>query len=90
MIPTKQKINRLYEVIKEANEEIEKLRSECTHETYTVKLYSWRVGSFNPQRICNECDAVVTGITKEEELNCWREYEKFKQDCVDSLYEKNK
>ena len=64
------RLEELYRVIELANIEIAEIRKECNHETYTVEMYSWRPGSFHPQRICTNCGAVVEGITDDEAKLC--------------------
>ena len=59
-------VDKLYTQIEEAQKNLDTIRQECKHEKFRLGLYSWRVGSVVPQRICEECDAVVPGITEEE------------------------
>ena len=62
----KRNIDKLYKRIENTQKQIEKLRKECKHKSFRVELYSWRVGSYLPQRLCKKCDAVVPGITEKE------------------------
>jgi hypothetical protein len=62
----REKIDKLYRAIKEANEKLEDLRKECPHEDYCVMYYSWRVGSMSLKRLCKQCDQVVGDPTDSE------------------------
>jgi hypothetical protein len=60
------RIFELYEIIRNAQNELEELRKSCTHQNYNVGYYSWRVGAMEVARICTDCDACLPGITPEE------------------------
>ena len=62
--------------IQNAQQKIKELQDKCKHESFTVMFYSWRVGSYHPQRVCDSCNAVVPGITEEEQAKQWKEWGK--------------
>jgi hypothetical protein len=65
------RINELQNLIRKSEEEIKSIRAACKHEDgYEVLMYSWRVGAIHPQRICNVCQGVISGITAEETKRC--------------------
>src|SRR5271154_3607502 len=68
---TRQRISELQTTILNAEDEISRLRAECTHPTYHNAMYMWRVGGFYPCRICDACDAALLGITEEESKAVW-------------------
>ena len=71
---TKSRIQNLQSKIIKAQAEIEQIRATCNHQSFFIGMYSWRPGSMNPARICNDCDGQVVGITAEESSNCWDKY----------------
>ena len=54
----KKRCEELYKQIKDAQNELKKIREECTHETYE-SLWSWRVGSEYPATICRNCGELI-------------------------------
>lgn len=53
--------------IQELQAQISLIQQKCAHDQgYTCMMYSYRVGAFNPSRICNSCHLPVPGITQEE------------------------
>ena len=62
----KQRVDELYDIISDAKNELDNIRENCSHCLYTVKLYQHRVGSIRHEKVCDECGAVVPGITEEE------------------------
>ncbi len=70
----RQRVTDLEMTIMSAENELLRLRSECTHPTYRTEMYMWRVGSMIPARICDVCDASIPGITEEESNAVWTRY----------------
>jgi len=67
----RERVGELYKIISDATKELEEIKSSCKHEEgYTVQMYSYRIGSYNPERLCNICNAVLPGVTKEEAMYC--------------------
>ena len=60
------RVAELFEIIKSAQSELERLRKECSHTYYEVGYWAWAPGHTNTCRICFECHGVVPGITDEE------------------------
>jgi len=86
----KERINELYKIIEKSNKEIEKIRKNCKHDKgYTVNLYSWRLGSLNPERICNTCGGLLPGVTKEEAIECEIENTTFYNEDDQKQFEKD-
>ena len=74
---SKQKIEKFYKVIADANEEIKELRAKCEHKTSTPSLYSWRPGCIDLKNVCDECGDVVGDPSKKER----EQYKKENPDC---------
>lgn len=56
-------VDELYEVIREAKEELERIRSLCLHETTHVMEYAWGdLAHTCPAHICTVCDHCVSTI----------------------------
>lgn len=68
------KAHDLMNVIREAQAELSQLQQQCSHTHFTVHMYSWRVGSFNPARVCDDCGDTVTGLTEDEAKSCWDQW----------------
>lgn len=66
----------LQEIIMKAENELAGLRAGCDHSQFTACIYSTRPGAFHPERVCDFCGAVVSGITDEESEKIWKEWEK--------------
>ena len=65
------RVNELYNTIEKANTELREIRNSCDHsEGFEVKMYSERIGSVSPQRLCNICDSILGGLTSEEAIEC--------------------
>jgi hypothetical protein len=61
-----QRVSELMAIISQAEVELAAIRADCSHPSYFVGIWSWRVGSYQPSRICNECHNSIPGITEEE------------------------
>jgi len=84
----KKLVTELYDIIKEATIKLEDIRKNCDHPEFTVEMFSWRVGSYYPSRICSICESSITGITKEEEQDCWDKHTKESKMYISSSYGK--
>lgn len=60
------RVTELFTVIKSANDELEQIRKDCPHPSYTVGWWEWGAGRIIAQRICDRCRDTVDGITDEE------------------------
>jgi hypothetical protein len=50
-----------------AQMEISRIQQSCKHDNgYFCGMYSWRIGSGYPTRMCNQCLTTLPGITEEE------------------------
>lgn len=49
----------LFKIIKEAQEELKKLRQDCKHPNTEECIYQWRIGSTVPTTICSDCGEVI-------------------------------
>lgn len=65
--------------IQYAQQKIQEIQVSCSHLMYELCMYSWRVGSSYPTRLCVECRAPIPGITPEE-------YEKTKKNSFNHYY----
>ena len=48
-----------YEIIRNAEEQLKKLRAICKHENAFAGNYSYRVGATIPAIICSDCGSVI-------------------------------
>lgn len=62
----KEKILDCQSRIRSAEAEMQGWRTHCTHPSYYVGLWSWRVGSIHPKRICDICGVPVGEPTDKE------------------------
>jgi len=72
-------VDKQFALIEKAEKEIGRLQKKCLHPTYTVMLFPVErdfAESFEPYRICDECDAPLEEITNEEIKQCWNEFDK--------------
>lgn len=51
----KQRCHAAYAKIKEAEDELTEVRSQCKHEHTHRGLYQWRIGSMYEANICDYC-----------------------------------
>ncbi len=51
----KRRVRQLYSIIKKAEVELKKIRTECKHPKLHVGLYSSRPGDIHNAKICNAC-----------------------------------
>lgn len=50
------RVNKLYVVIKKANDELSEIRKECKHKTWHAGNYSYRIGNIQFGGLCDTCD----------------------------------
>lgn len=62
------RVEELFQVIKEAHEEISKIQGECKHEDWDIGYYSWRPGNIEIRRICKFCRAPLGVPPTPEEI----------------------
>jgi hypothetical protein len=55
----KEQCEACYLQIKQAHEELTRLRSICKHTNTFEGNYSWRPGCIEPVTICSDCDEVI-------------------------------
>ncbi len=60
------RVLELQDIIMKAENKLAEIRAKCTHPTYHVALWSWRIGNIEPSRICSICQHAIPGITEEE------------------------
>jgi hypothetical protein len=53
------KVDQIYAKQEKLQKELEGLRENCPHTETYESLYSWRVGSYNPARLCTVCDEFI-------------------------------
>jgi hypothetical protein len=77
-----QKVLELQEQIRKSQQELDDIQKECKHDsTYHLAIYSWRVGAYNPSRICDLCSSSIPGIMEKETLQCLAENRSMYSDC---------
>jgi hypothetical protein len=69
-----QRVSELFETIRNAETELAEIRQKCTHPDFFVGMWSWRVGAYNPSRICNDCHTAIPGITDAEFKAEWDKF----------------
>lgn len=47
--------------------QIQEIQKQCEHPGYECVMYSYRIGSYYPTRLCTTCRYPLPGITPEEE-----------------------
>ncbi len=62
----KPRIEELFQIIKVANDELEQIRKDCPHPSWSVGRWEWAPGHGNVTRICDECSSPVDGTTDDE------------------------
>lgn len=72
---TRKRINELRQTILNSQNELTDLQEKCSHPSYIVDMYMWRIAAYYPTRICTECDKPIEGITAEEEKRVQREWD---------------
>lgn len=76
----KNRIDEINELRKQLDDEIKMIQETCTHDEYHIGIYSWRIGSYNLNRICEKCYTVRLGTpSKEEEDNYYAEMNELKR-----------
>ena len=65
---TRKRVDEIYDTIQKLKDELNKLRNECPHDSYTVGNYGWAPGHFQLARICDACGEYL-GEPNEEEVN---------------------
>jgi len=66
---TKKRIEEINAQIEVLNEERKELQKNCNHSKYRIGLFSWRIGCFDPRRICNICDEILMEEPTKEEYD---------------------
>ena len=79
---SRKRVNKLYVVIKNANDELEKIRKECKHKTWHTGNYSWRVGNIQFGGLCDNCDewlgeAMTMKDWWEQFMSHWQQYAQY-------------
>ncbi len=55
-------IDKYYDQIRDANEQIKLIREKCPHKQVYTGLYSDRPGNISNAKLCKECDALIENI----------------------------
>lgn len=71
----KTKVKEIKESIKLLQDELAKIKSECTHKDYHVGFYSWRIGVVDVVKICDYCSENI-GLPGKKEVDKFLEEEK--------------
>ncbi len=72
------RVTELLEILQKTEKELQEIRDKCTHPGYFTGMWSWRIGAYNPARICSECRICIAGITEEESKKVWDDFNKAK------------
>jgi hypothetical protein len=59
-------VDSLQALIQLCQSRMYKIQSACDHPHFEVTMWSWRVGAYQPSRVCLICHAPIAGITEEE------------------------
>lgn len=68
------RVSELLTTINQAQIELEEIRKNCSHNFWFVGMWSWRIGAYQPSRICGDCQNSIPGITEEESNKCWDDF----------------
>ncbi len=71
----KSRVKEINESIKSLQDELTKIKSECSHDNYHVGFYSWRVGVVDVVKICDYCSENI-GLPSKKEVDKFLEEEK--------------
>jgi hypothetical protein len=69
-------VPELQQEIQTLQNQIGEIQKNCSHPAYEVVMYSWRPGAHYPSRVCDVCQALISGLTEEESKNCWTDFYK--------------
>ena len=58
---------------------VENIREICPHNSFSVLMFAWRPGALQPRRICDWCGGLVEGVTEDEKIYCWAEWNTSKE-----------
>jgi hypothetical protein len=64
----KKECEAIYESIRVGNERLKELRLMCKHENIIETNYSYRIGSYLPAIVCEDCGALIKLITPDVTL----------------------
>ena len=53
------RVDELFDIIKNAQEELVKIRTACPHDIYFKGLWSWRPGNVSVAKICCKCQDII-------------------------------
>lgn len=62
----KNRVHEIYENIESLEKELKRLKKKCSHDSYRVGYYSWRIGSIDVTKLCNYCDKMLGKPSTEE------------------------
>jgi len=68
MNKSKKRVKEIYDEIEVLNNELKEIRENCSHDSYKIGIYSWRVGNYQTKRICLTCYEPIGNPTNREEI----------------------
>lgn len=80
--PAEKTVSEYQVDIQRAQQKIEELQSQCSHDTYQVVFYSWRPGALHPSHVCSRCTKHLGDATEEESEALWDSFNKRTQSGV--------
>lgn len=68
---TRKRINEIYAEKEVLEQERKMIQEDCSHDSYQVKDFYWRIASSYPAKICDYCDANI-GEPSEEDMKDYK------------------
>lgn len=72
---TKNRVDDILSEISSLNDELSVIRKNCSHDSYHIGRWSWRIGVIDYKRFCNHCQEIV-GKPSIEEIEGFLKLEK--------------
>ena len=63
---TKKRVTEIYKELETLQEELKDLKKNCSHDSYRIGYFSWRIGCIDTKKLCSHCDEVLGEPSIEE------------------------
>ncbi len=63
-----ERVKEIHNQIKELQDELGIIKKECSHNKYNIGFYSYRIGSTEISKICDDCGENI-GIPSKKEVD---------------------
>ena len=87
------RIEELYKIIQDAEDELKEIRNKCPHKNYKLGNYMWAPGHINEGYICEDCGEYLGEIKTAKEWienpRYWNQdyYKKIKEELLKRQYD---